>query len=190
MAKDTTKTRTDDLRASTSTSTGQLPTTAVVPPVGPAADGGTLPADSAAMKVTTETATRPGIETVQTSTTPSGEPRSAAIEPQMPRPAAFRSRAAGSVFDPAFPASGRSTYAGTLPARERVLAGGERIAITAVAPDTETREFTATIRILKSKVLYEPGALVPLTRRDFEAKRSRSSVLERSFEDGLEASAD
>ena len=190
MAKETTKTRTDGIPASTSTREGQLPTTAAVPPVGPSSDAGLAPADGAAMKVTTEAATQPVLETVQTSTTPAGEPRSAEIEPQMPRSTAFRNRLAGSVFDPAFPGSGRSTYAGTLPARERVLASGERIAITAVAPDTETREFTATIRILKSKVLYEPGALVPLTRRDFEAKRSRSSVLERFFEDGLEGSAD
>ena len=142
------------------------------------------------MKVTSEAATQPVLETVQTSTSPDGEPRSAEIEPQMPRSAAFRARTAGSVFDPGFPGSGRSTYAGTLPARTRVLPGGDRIAITAVAPDTETREFTATIRILKSKTLYEPGAMVPLTRRDFEAKRSHGSVVERFFEDGLEVAAE
>lgn len=190
MAKDTTKTRTDGIPASASTSTGQLPATAAVPPVGPSANEGTPPADGAAMKVTTETATQPVLETVQTSTTPSGEPRSAEIEPQVPRSAAFRAAQTLARGGKLVASAVRSTYAGTLPARERVLASGERIAITAVAPDTETREFTATIRILKSKVLYEPGALVPLTRRDFEAKRSRSSVLERSFEDGLEASAD
>ena len=147
-----------------------------------------MPAGAApeAVKVTTEAAIQPVIETVQTSTTPGGEPRSAEIEPQRPRSAAFRA-AETLARGGQLAAAGRSTYAGTLPARTRVMPGGERIAISAVAPDTETREFTATIRILKSKTLYEPGAMVPLTRRDFEAKRSRGSVVERFFEDGLAA---
>ncbi|NDW04067.1 hypothetical protein [Jiella pacifica] len=186
MAKDTTKPRGTD--STPPAASGAAPTT--LDAAATAAAAAEAAQESGAMKVTSEAATQPVLETVQTSTSPDGEPRSAEIEPQMPRSAAFRARTAGSVFDPGFPGSGRSTYAGTLPARTRVLPGGERIAITAVAPDTETREFTATIRILKSKTLYEPGAMVPLTRRDFEAKRSHGSVVERFFEDGLEVAAE
>lgn len=183
MAKDTTKPRGND---------GTPPAASGVAPATPdatatAAAAAAAAQDSGTLKVTSEAATQPLLETVvQTSTTPGGEPRSAEIEPQRPRSAAIRA-AETLALGERLGAAGRSTYAGTLPARTRVLPGGERIAISAVAPDTETREFTATIRILKSKVLYEPGAMVPLTRRDFEAKRSRGSVAERFFEDGLAA---
>ncbi|TFF20535.1 hypothetical protein E3C22_16635 [Jiella endophytica] len=187
MVKDTSKTRTaNTLLASTTAASNPPPASPATPAAANPAVTGTPPADAPAVKVTTEAATQPVLESVQTSTGPTGEPRSAEIEPQLPRSAAFRARADAS-FDPEFSATGRSTYAGTLPAKTRVLASGERIEISAVAPDTETRKFTAAIRILKSKVLYEPGAKVPLTRIDFEAKRSRGSILERFFEDGEEA---
>lgn len=192
--KDTTRTQPVGDKPVTTPPTGGPPAgtpPAGAPPVNSPAAAAAAAAEGGAVKVTQQAAMAPIVERVQTTDSPTGEPTSAEIRPEQPQSAVFRNALARDAFGrPAAAAiaeARRATYAGTLPAKTRVLAGGERIALSARESDTQTREFTATIRILKSKALYEPGAPVPLTRSDFEAKRRSGAILERSFEDGRSA---
>ena len=76
---------------------------------------------------------------------------------------------------------------GTRRPRTRVLPGGETVEDTAPGDNPVVRTFTAASRILRDGVLYEVGAPVPLTLREFEAKRRAGAVAEPLFMDGAEA---
>lgn len=68
--------------------------------------------------------------------------------------------------------------------RVRVLPSGKTIEDTVPGDDPLVRTFTAASRILRDGVLYEVGAPVPLSLREFEAKRRAGAVHEPIFMDG------
>ncbi|RLQ88910.1 helix-hairpin-helix domain-containing protein [Notoacmeibacter ruber] len=146
----------------------------------PSPTGVTPPAAEPPRKETTITATAPVTETVDASVTPDGEVRSAELRAETVRPvdpavtAALRERRA------------RRDYAGSLPATSRVLPDGEEVELGSANEDGQERRFTASVRIMRSKKLYEPGAPVPLTYREFVVKRDGRSIVETDWADGLE----
>ncbi|MGX1100483.1 hypothetical protein [Amorphus sp. MBR-141] len=76
---------------------------------------------------------------------------------------------------------------GTRRPRTRVLPGGKTVEDAVPGDDPLVRTFTAASRILRDGVLYEVGAPVPLTFREFAAKRRAGAVAEPLFMDGAEA---
>ena len=125
-----------------------------------------------AQKVTQATATAPVIETVDPSLGPSGEPRSAEI----------KATVGPSRVPLAEPR--REAFSGILPATARVTADGRTTELSRSDEDRTERVFTAATRILRSKKLYEPGAPIPLTIKEFRPKAAGGSIVERDWFDG------
>mgnify|MGYP003636870268 CR=1 FL=1 len=84
-------------------------------------------------------------------------------------------------------AAANSLRGGARRPRVRVLPSGKTVEDTVPGDDPLVRTFTAASRILRDGVLYEVGAPVPLTLREFEAKRRAGAVAEKIFLDGAEA---